>query len=119
MTSIGNYRQARQQRLDHALIEAIKKNDTKAAIALLDQGADANTTAKPYHQVTFKSLLVDFWNKINGNVPVQSTSPFPSALILTIYNRSGGWVDIVDNSKLVQVLLIHGADPYATDEEGY
>jgi len=49
ITSIWYGRQVRQQWLDHALIEAIKKQDTPRAIALLDQGADANAcdTAEP------------------------------------------------------------------------
>jgi len=45
---------------DHALIEAIKMNDTPAAIALLNAGADSNATDKPYQPMTPKSLLANF-----------------------------------------------------------
>ena len=51
--------QVRQQRLDRALIQAIKKNDTPAAIALLDRGADANATDKFDTPITLKSLLAN------------------------------------------------------------
>lgn len=75
-------RQSRQQRLDYALIEAIKKNDTKTAITFLEQGADANATDKPYTPITLKSVLADFWNRIKGNKPPKDTKYYPPALML-------------------------------------
>src|SRR5260221_14679876 len=85
ITSVWFWRQVRQQNLDHALIEAIKKNDTSVAIALLNQGADANTTDKPYTPVTLKSLLADFWNRIKGNKPPKSTRYYPTVILLTYW----------------------------------
>src|SRR5262245_43399777 len=73
VTTIWYWRQVRQQRLDHALIEAIKKNDTPKAISLLDQGADANSTDKPYQPITLNSFLIGFWNRMRGNTPPRDT----------------------------------------------
>jgi len=128
VSSVWYWRQVRQQRLDHALIEAIKKNDTSAAIALLNQGADANATDRPYTPVTFQSALADFWNRMKGKKPQEDTTFYPPALLLpyTVYNShhisSEGWVsyrvDSRDNPTLVKALLEHRANPYASDESG-
>src|SRR5437899_2955532 len=75
-------RQVKQQRLDRALIEAIKMQDTPTAIALLDQGADANATDKPVTRITLKGLLADYWNRLKGNKPPKDTKYYPSALLL-------------------------------------
>src|SRR5262249_39155274 len=82
VSSVWIWRQVRQQRLDHALIESIKRNDTKSAIALLDQGADANATDKPYQPLLLKSMLSDFWNKVRGIKPAKNQKVYPSALML-------------------------------------
>ena len=82
VTTVWYGRQVRQQRLDHALIAAIKKNDTAGAIALLDQGADANATDKPETPLTFKNLLADFWNRIKGNKPPKETNLSTPAILL-------------------------------------
>src|SRR5882724_8544586 len=108
-------RQVRQQHLDHALIEAIKKNDTPTAVALLDQGADANATDKPVTPVTLISVLTDFWSKIKGKKTHKER--YTSALILPYYalEKVAGTEEVYlkplppDNPRLVQSLLEHGA----------
>jgi hypothetical protein len=124
-------RQIRQQRLDRALIEAIKKDDTKTAIALLDQGADANVTDRPEKPVTLPGLLSALWNRIKGNPPPRDTKVYPSALLLpysrpntaiannALPRRGRGYPSPPkDNPELVKALLEHGANPYAADELG-
>src|SRR5262245_19237712 len=69
----------RQQYLDHALILAIKKQDTKAAIALLNQGANANATDRPYTPITLTTLFADFWRRVKGQAPAKDTKLYPSA----------------------------------------
>lgn len=106
-------RQVRQQRLNHALIEAIKKNDTRSAIALLEEGADSNATNQSYIPITFKSTLADFWNRVKGNKRPKSAA-FDAPALLMPY-----WFRIThDNPALFTALLDHGADPYATTEDG-
>src|SRR5262249_22972467 len=76
------HRQVGQQRLDHALIQAIQRKDTAGAIALLDQGADANTTDKPYHPMTFQSTLMEFWKRIKSGSGAQDEPLSIHALLL-------------------------------------
>ncbi len=50
----------RQERLDHDLIAAVEKNDTVAAIALLNAGADPNTTRGDKPPSSLIDLLRDY-----------------------------------------------------------
>ncbi len=123
--------QIRQQRLDHALIEAIKKRDTPTAIRLLDQGADPNAKDRPYKRITLKRLLADFWNKMKGNKPPLNGAEyrpalllaygpisfmFPDSSVVTTLNPDGDMQaeTSFDNQKapagLIPALLAHGAD---------
>src|SRR5262249_31717099 len=113
-------RQVRQQRLDCALIAAIKKKDTTGAIALLDLGANANATDKPYVSITWKSTLLDFWERMKGKQPPKDTAVYTPALLLpyALDSSSGKGDDVKDNPELVKTLLDHGADPYAMNENG-
>jgi uncharacterized protein len=119
-------RQIRQQHLDHALIVAIKKKDTSSAISLLNQGADANATDKPYTLVTLQSFLAEFWNRIQGKKPPKDIKFYPPALLLPYWEediyvnfdytrnpiiKDEAW----ENAQMVSALLEHGADPYAMD----
>ncbi len=121
VTGIWYSRQIRQQELDRALIFAIKKQDTPVAIALLDQGADANASDKPYAARTFKVILADLWEKINRKRPGRNRQNYLPALLIpygNVFTRSLGRNTPKDNSALVHALLEHGADPNATDENG-
>ncbi len=75
-------REVKQQQLDRALIQAIKKNEISTALALLNQGADSNTVDRPYRPVTFSGLLRDFLNCLRGKRPPPDTKEYPSALKL-------------------------------------
>jgi hypothetical protein len=118
-------RQVRQQHLDHALIEAIKREDTKTTTSLLDQGADANATDKPYIPMTLKSALLGMWDRIKGDKTFEDKNVYSSALLLpyhsgVLINRTGiiAIPEPNDNPELVKALLEHGANPYFADELG-
>jgi ankyrin repeat protein len=111
-TSIWYWSQVRQQRLDHALIEAIKRNDTPRAIALLDRGADADATDKPYQPITPKRMLDDFWNRLKRKMPQKEEEPPETALLMTTCGDSEGnsFNTLPYNPELVKALLEHGAN---------
>src|SRR5207249_1278615 len=123
-------RQIRQQRLDRALIAAIKHNRIPTAIALLDAGADANTVDKPRKPITWKSLLADFGSRFHGYVPPKETEYYPPALLLPYrvpdepFDAIAPTSDAIartskdEEARLVQALLQHGADPDVQDEQG-
>src|SRR5205085_6763940 len=57
------YRQYRQERLNEQLIRAIVKEDTTAALAALDAGADPNARKKEAQNVKFWQWL---WEQVRG-----------------------------------------------------
>src|SRR5579859_3401866 len=79
LTAFALYRQQRQERLDQALIAAAKANDTKAVVALLTQGADANAHDELHPPVPFWRLLSD---RLKGRKPKPSNAPTPLMLAL-------------------------------------
>jgi hypothetical protein len=132
-------RQVRQQQLDHALIEAIKKQDTPTGISLLSQGADANAVDRPYKPMTYGSLLTDWWNRLKGIKPQPNTKNYSPALMLVygpiefnlpdtslVMDLNADEVTQVDDShannkaprRLVSALLEHGADLDTKDRVG-
>src|ERR1043166_749336 len=124
--SVWYSRQERQQRLDHALIEAIKKNDTMTAIALLDEGADANATDKPYNPLSIRNLLMNFWACFQRKESKPEEKAYTPALLLVYtthevyeFHEDRDPTFFPENIALTQVLLEHGADPDASDETGW
>jgi tetratricopeptide (TPR) repeat protein len=53
------YRETRQNRLDHALLAAIERDDSGAVVWLLAQGANPNTRRTPNLRVSFWRMLLD------------------------------------------------------------
>lgn len=92
------YAPVRWERRNRALIAAITQNDTKAALALLEQGADPNTRDEPPKQVSIWQLLLD---RLRGKHPAPSQAP--TALMLAI--------DLPENIPLIRALLDKGANP--------
>src|SRR5690349_12697348 len=110
------YAPVRQERLNRALIAAIKKNDTKVALALLADGADPNAREVPPQHLSFWRLL---WDRLRGKRFAPSTAP--TALLVACALR--GEEDTrrppaFDNGPMVQALLEHGAKIDAKDEQG-
>ncbi|MCW3100718.1 MAG: hypothetical protein JWL77_6336 [Chthonomonadaceae bacterium] len=85
--------QIRQEHLDQALIQAIKKQDATTAISLLNQGANANATNRPYRTLTWRSLLADYWNRLKGNKPPTDTTTYSPALTLVFGPVGFGFPD--------------------------
>ena len=81
-------RQIRQERLDQSLIQAIQKHDVQKATSLLNQGANANATNRPYRPLTWKLLLTDLWDRLRGNKPPQATQTYSPGLTL-VYGPVG------------------------------
>src|SRR5262249_16217935 len=93
-----------------------KKHDTEEAIALLNQGADANATDKAYQPMTLESMWLDFCNRMKGKKPAVDAKQYAPALLLPYWSKYWPFPD--DNPALVKALLEHGANPYAMDEDG-
>lgn len=134
-------RQVRQNNLDHALIEAIKKQQTQKAIDLLNEGADANATDKPYQSLTLTGMLRDFWAVMQRRHTSQNSEYYRSTLLLAygpvLFNppdtslmeliNSDGNVGSADffnhnndkeaRSPLISALIEHGAN-LSKDQEG-
>lgn len=108
----------RQSRLDQDLIAAIKRNDTQAAIALLNRGADANAAVELHSTVSVWSLML---NRLRGQ-PAAANASTPLILLL---DRSGkadarGWLAYQsENLPLVTALLDHGAKINARNAVGW
>src|SRR5579862_7906409 len=66
------WRQIRQDRLNQALIAAVKRSDASVVIRLLQQGADADTIDKPHENLSVWQRLLQ-----NLHIPRQSKSAFP------------------------------------------
>jgi hypothetical protein len=122
--------QIRQERLDQALIQAIKKQDATTAISLLKQGANANTTNRPYKLLTWRSLWMDFWSGLKGIKPPPDTTHYSPALALVFGPVGLGlpdtsvvmmlnpddfapmdfpWKDTKASVPLISAMLEHGA----------
>src|SRR5579871_3651438 len=97
----------RQERLNHALIAAIKRNDSKTVLALLADGADPNSRAEPGEDTNSPNeppQHLSLWrllsDKLRGKYPVPSTT----ATALIAAQKVGG-----DDPTLTEMLLSRGA----------
>lgn len=110
------YAPVRQDRLNRALIAAIKNNDTEKTLAMLTEGADPNARDDlPQHL----SLWQLFLNRLQGKRPAPSAAP--TALLVAC--ALGRDQDIrvkpaPDNEPMVQALLERGAKVEAIDRDG-
>ena len=81
-------RQIRQEHLDQSLIQAVKKQDVQTATSLLNQGANANATNRPYRSLTWRLLLSDLLDRLRGSKPPPTTQTYSPALTL-VYGPVG------------------------------
>lgn len=109
------YHQERQDVLDHALIAAIKRDDTPAALSLLGQGADANARDELNQKPT------SLWQLLLDTVRGKHVSPAtgPTALLVLLESERE-WEDIApsEHAPLVKALLEHGAEVNVQDSQG-
>src|SRR5579871_4265140 len=108
------YAPVRQERLNRSLIAAIKKNNTKAALALLSEGADPNARDEPPQHLSLWRLLRD---RLRGKRPNPSNAP--TALWLACYYGTNdlGRKPAPDNWQLVKALLVRRAKVNVIDKE--
>src|SRR5579871_933194 len=104
------YALAQQDRLNHALIVAIKQNSTKKALALLAAGADPNSRDEPPKHRSLWWLLL---KKLSGKRLTASDAH--TALLLACSSNDEMGTDYPDNPVLVKALLDRGADLEAKD----
>ena len=97
------YREVRQEKLNRALIAAIKHNDTSAALTLLAEGADPNSRDEPPQHISLRRLILD---KLRNRRAAPSTAP--TALLLACSWDTRG-TEAPDNAVLVKALLDRGA----------
>lgn len=105
--------------LNHALIAAIKRNDTRAALTLLNQGADANARDE---LTTSVSLWRQLLNRLRGKRPPPSTAP--TALLVALRwkdkpDRNGHVAFPPENTALIRALLKHGALVNVRDDRDF
>jgi ankyrin repeat protein len=110
------YHQGRQARLDLALTEAIRSNDTRQVIALLNQGASANAIDdEPMHF----SLLRKIEDRLYHRPLLYSTAE--SVLLSALDSRWDPDRKVsppLHNPALIQALLEKGADVNARNIDG-
>src|SRR5262245_19994140 len=75
------YAQVRQERLNRALIAAIKRYDAPAVVSLLQQGADANARDLPTTGVSIWQLLLD---RLRGRPANSPKDQFLTALMVLL-----------------------------------
>lgn len=115
------WRQARQCRLDRALIAAIEQRKPQEAMALLDAGADANARQKPQEVHPWWRYI---WKRLHGNKP--APTPSNTALVLACQPRlvRHGKLSVSQrvlaemDLPLIKALVQHGADVNARTAKG-
>ena len=112
----------RQTQLDHELIAAIRKDDTPGILTALNAGADANAFADNDTAPSFRSILIDFWDRVVHKKPNAPKEFRPRALWLVV-TRHGPMNpfdpgEVPDNPIAVRALLDHGADVHYGEKEG-
>jgi ankyrin repeat protein len=111
------YRQVQQFRLDRALIAAIKRSDTPAALFLLSQGADPNARDEP--NVKPPPIWKLLFDRLHGQHPKPSVAPTALYLVFRRHSRANGVLPPpVENVVLVKALLDRGADANAKTQSG-
>lgn len=103
----------RRDRANHALAAALWKNDTAAALAALNAGADPNTRCfreePDRKRVTWQRFFRNCFDRLQGKRAKPTGAVEPPALITATADR---------NVPVVKALLERGADVNARDEEG-
>jgi hypothetical protein len=80
------WRAVRQERMNQALIAAIRRNDTRAVLSLLFDGADAN--ARDKGKISARQAINDFWNRMRGR---KQEEDFRPSAIVVLYTPAGLW----------------------------
>jgi hypothetical protein len=111
--------QRRQYALNRALIDALTQEDDQRALALVNAGADPNTSYEPTPAPSFNELVMLLFHR--------SPSPLfndkPTAMLIAC---GASWFNMnpaphldIDAATLVRAMLRHGAQVNAQDKDGY
>lgn len=115
------YRSLRQDYLNHALIAAIKRNDTPAALALLSDGADANACDDSTESSSYVRILTRWFSRLSGQSEKRDSSVKPSALLIAFnpdWQYQGGSITPPENITLLKALLDASANVRYADQYG-
>src|SRR5579871_464538 len=82
--------EVRHERLNQQLIAAIKREDTSAALATLEQGADANASDEKQTMPVWNI----FWNGLRGKHPATSTAPTALLWIMEDEHAGSSWMNL-------------------------
>jgi hypothetical protein len=93
--------------LNHALINAIKRGQTKTAVSMLASGADPNARDFPIER---RSLWRQLWDRLRGKTQTK-ISDQPSALSLAFGSPIWGTTPPPEDTQLIKALLDAGASP--------
>lgn len=111
---VGGERVARQMechRLGHALIQALQKQDSAAALALVNAGADPDARVGDNGPLSIQDLVRTLVNGLRRHSPPVKKTDGLTALALAIDSHK-------DSTRLVQALLVRGADPNLRYHDG-
>lgn len=106
-TIVSTWQMVQQQRLNRELIEAVKRKDAQGVVALLQQGADANS--EEMYQGQQKPLWREFLDRVLHRSPT-TDAPGRAALIVTL-TTAGTELHPIQSGAVFKALLDHGADP--------
>ena len=101
------WQRVRQQQRNRQLIVAIKRGDAQTAIALLEQGADANAHDTPLQHTPFWTLMLD---TLRGRRTASAWGT--PVLLLALGGEETGTTfrfSCTNNLPLIKALVAHGA----------
>ncbi len=110
------YRVVRQERLNAALIRAIKSGKTSLALAALQNGADANSRDV---NKDFRPQWKIMWDMMHGRRAPRSSRPTALSLFLCGTIVEGDILLVPQDSPLVKALLDRGANPNGQSSDEY
>ena len=109
---------ARQERLDAALILALKANNSQQVMSCLQRGASANAIDRSQVRAGLKYQLVELWRRITGT-PLQDRASDQESIpaLAVLYDLRTGHA-CVENPTIIRALLSHGAKPNFRTKSG-
>jgi ankyrin repeat protein len=113
------YRQARQDRLNHALIAAIQHDDMPAALAALRAGADPNSRDDDSPSLTFWQSLRRLFTGLRKHDSSPTLQPGDTALILALDNETlDEFTPKPVRAPLIQALVAREAEVNVREDDG-
>jgi hypothetical protein len=116
----------RKYTLSRQLIEALKKEDTKQAVTLVEAGADPNTSLYPPPKPSLDGVLKELLHRSSPSAN-DSSDNGPTALLMACgacwFTERGFLTKMNSDDRhmapVVEAMLLHGANANATGERGW